>query len=134
MAVENVGNLIGCWTLTTGVNEMRDALAIFYDHFRKWVRAFNDCKSGSYSADADDLLQMLRDRIRPECLMVIGGGLHYGWIRQEAGDGRGHFITSNDRDRSGGLMSVYNIHQGRIAPWWELYVQLADYVQLRFLA
>lgn len=113
---------------------MRDTIEIFRGHFMKWVKAFNQSNSGGHAADADELFQMLGDRIRPECLMILGGGLHDGWIRAESGEGRGYFITSDDRERSGGLVSVYNGGKGQITPWWELYVQLSDYVQLRFVA
>lgn len=95
---------------------MHNTIEIFRGHFFKWVKAFNQSNSDGYTVDADELFQMLRDRIRPECLMILGGGLHDGWIKAEAGEGRGYFITSNDRERSGGLVSVYNVGKGQITP------------------
>lgn len=113
---------------------MRDTIEVFRRHFSKWVKAFNESNGYAHDVDTDELFQMLRDRIRPECLMTLGGGLLDGWIKAESGEGRGYFITSNDRERSDGLVSVYNAGKGQITPWWELYVQLSDYVQLRFVA
>jgi hypothetical protein len=84
-----------------------------------------------FSTNADDLLLQLENRIGGERLGHIGAALLNGWLETE----RGYFIRETNLGKARrGQYTISHQGGGRVAPCWELYVQLADYGWLRTIA
>lgn len=114
---------------------MRDPSDVFRRQFFKWVLEHNkpsrQCPAG-YTADPQSLYEALTAKIPSETLRTIGAAIQDGWL-VTADDGRGYFVMENAAD-SPPQPAVYHVGQGKVIPWWELYVQLAVYVRLRAIA
>lgn len=115
---------------------MQDPLDHFRRQFFRWVEQHNKpskrCPAG-YQADPQALYQELLDRVPAnDYLKPIGRALQDGWLTT-ADDGRGYFVKENAA-ASPPQPAVYHAGGGKIIPWWELYVQLAYYAQLRAIA
>ena len=109
------------------------ALSKFQVEFRKWVLAYNSVKN--VNCDPDTLLERLTDRIPEDRQIHIGAALLNGWLQTEKDPNRGYFIRESDRPgHYGGQPTITNYGNGNHAPWWELFVQLADYGWLRGIA
>lgn len=114
---------------------MRDGLAVFRREFFKWVDAHNKPSKRQplgYQSVPSELFETLQARISDELLRSIGLALQDGWIAT-AQDGRGYFVRETQSD-SPPQPAVYHAGGGKVIPWWELYVQLADYSRLRGIA
>ena len=117
----------------TLVDVQATALDRFHTEFRRWVAAHNEEKG--FATDADKLLSDLKSRIGDESLRQIGGAFIDGWLETE----RGYRIReTNLGDNRSGQVPIANQDKsqigGKVAPCWELYVQLADYGRLRRVA
>jgi hypothetical protein len=115
---------------------MRDTLDIFRTHFFRWVREHNRPSRrvpAGYQVVPEDLYALLRSRIPDECLRRIGSAIQDGWLESEEAVDRTYFIREGGGNRSG-QPTVYHQGGGIVIPWWELYVQLADYAELRAVA
>lgn len=109
------------------------ALQRFEEELRKWVKAHND--HHGYDAQADNLLTALEDRIGIDLLGQIGSGYLNGWLVNETGPGRGYLVKESDRPGpNGGQYTLTHDGGGKVAPCWELYVQLGDYAHIRTVA
>jgi len=114
---------------------VRDGLAVFRREFFKWVDAHNKPSKRQplgYQAVGSELFETLQAKIPDELLRSIGLALQDGWIAT-AEDGRGYFVRETQSD-SPPQPAVYHAGGGKVIPWWELYVQLADYSRLRGIA
>ena len=111
----------------------QSALNRFRHEFRRWVAAHNVEKG--FSSDPDEMLEVLSKRIPIDRQQQIGAALLNGWIETEKEPGRGYFVRESDRTgpRGGQFVLIHQGH-GRVAPCWELFVQLADYGWLRSIA
>lgn len=115
---------------------MRDTLEYFRVQFDRWVREHNKPSRrcpGGYSVIPEELYALLRKRIPEDCLRRIGGAILDGWLETEAAPGRTYFIREGGASRAG-QPTIYHQGEGVVIPWWELYVQLADYAELRAVA
>ena len=111
----------------------KSALSKFQVEFRKWVLAYNTVKN--LNCDPDTLLERLTDRIPEDRQIHIGAALLNGWLETGKDPIRGYFIRESDRPGNrGGQPTITNYGNGNHAPWWELFVQLADYGWLRSIA
>jgi hypothetical protein len=67
--------------------------------------------------------------------MHIGAAILNGWLETEKEPGRGYYVRETDRPgKHGGQPTITHYGNGNHAPWWELFVQLADYGWLRSIA
>ena len=111
----------------------KSALSKFQIEFYKWVSAYNMSKNSN--CDPDNLLERLTDRIPEDRQIHIGSALLNGWLETEKDPIRGYFVRESDRPGyHGGQPTITNYGNGNRAPWWELFVQLADYGWLRSIA
>ena len=111
----------------------KSALSKFQVEFRKWVLAYNSVKN--VNCDPGTLLERLTDRIPEDRQIHIGAALLNGWLETEKNPIRGYFVRESDRPgMRGGQPTITNYGNGNHAPWWELFVQLADYGWLRSIA
>ena len=111
----------------------KSALSKFQAEFRKWVLAYKTVKNSN--CDPDTLLERLTDRIPEDRQIHIGSALLNGWLETEKDPIRGYFIRESDRPGNrGGQPTITNFGNGNHAPWWELFVQLADYGWIRSIA
>ncbi len=111
---------------------MSDSLDVLRQFFFGWVIAHNrpsKRRPEGFDVQPSDLFGLLRERIPEDRLRLIGSGLERGWL-STADDGRGYFIKETAIG-SPPQPTVYHAGGGRVIPWWELYVQLADYVRIR---
>ena len=109
------------------------AIARFRTEFRRWVQSHNAAKG--YGTDAEKLLRTLEARVGKTALTRIGSAYLNGWLQTEPDVGRGYFVREADRPGPrGGQFAVTHQGQGKVAPCWELFVQLADYAWLRTVA
>lgn len=114
---------------------MRAPIEYFRHQFFNWVEQHNRpskrCPKG-YAVDPQSLYDELLARMPLEFLKLIGAALQDGWLTT-ADDGRGYFVKENAAG-SPPQPTVYHAGEGKIIPWWELYIQLAYYAQLRSVA
>ena len=111
----------------------KSALSKFQAEFRKWVLAYNSVKS--VNCDPGTLLERLTDRIPEDRQIHIGSALLNGWLETKKDPIRGYFVRESDRPgMRGGQPTITNYGNGNHAPWWELFVQLADYGWLRSIS
>jgi hypothetical protein len=111
----------------------KSALSKFQAEFRKWVLAYNSVKN--VNCDPDTLLERLTDRIPEDRQIHIGAALLNGWIETEREPNHGYFVRESDRPGNRGVQpTITNYGNGNHSPWWELFVQLADYGWLRSIA
>ena len=111
----------------------KSALSKFQAEMKKWVLAYNSVKN--VNCDPDDLLERLSTRIPEDRQMHIGAALLNGWLEAEKELGRGYYVRETDRPgKKGGQPTITHYGNGNHAPWWELFVQLADYGWLRSIA
>lgn len=106
------------------------ALERFQDEFRRWVAAHNE--KHLFHSDADELLRALQDRIPPDRLTHIGSALLNGWLETDPRPGRGYFVREDGREAQSSHPTL--VGGKKVTPWWELFVQLADYGWLRAIA
>jgi hypothetical protein len=85
-----------------------------------------------FNVEPESLLVELQAQISLELLRLIGAAIHDGWLIT-AEDGRGYFVRETAAD-SPAQPTVYHAGNGKVIPWWELYIQLADYARLREIA
>jgi hypothetical protein len=114
---------------------VRDTLDVFRREFFKWAEAYNQWSKRQalgYHADAGELYESLRARISDEHLRSIGFALQDGWLAT-ANDGRGYSICET-QGKSRPQLAVFHRGGGKVIPWWELYVQLADFARLLGIA
>lgn len=105
----------------------------FQSEFHRWVLAYNAAKNNDH--DPDKLLEALCKRIPEDRQRHIGAALLNGWLETEKEPGRGYFVRETDRPgKHGGQPTITHYGGGNVAPWWELFVQLADYGWLRSIA
>jgi len=110
-----------------------DTLKRFKKEFNAWVRAYN--RTYDYRTNPDELLSKLEKRIPDTTLRQIGGAFENGWLINESEQHRGYFVKESDRPgKRGGLPTITHVGNGIVNPWWELYVQLADYSRIRTVA
>ena len=106
-----------------------NALDRFRTEFRRWVTAHNKAKG--FTADADDLLQQLEETVGEDNLRHVGSGFMNGWLETE----RGYFVRETGLGpKHRGQFAITHQGNGKVAPCWELYIQLADYAWLRTVA
>jgi hypothetical protein len=114
---------------------MRDTLEFFRRNFFNWVSAHNrpskHCPSG-FNVLPEHLFAQLQAQIPSSLLRRIGAAMQDGWLIT-ADDGRGYFIQETV-EGSPPQPTVYHAGNGKVVPWWELYIQLADYARLREIA
>ena len=111
----------------------KSALHRFQNEFHKWVLAYNHAKDTT--SDPDTLLQRLTTRIPEDRQTHIGAALLNGWLETEKSPSRGYYVREMDRPSiHGGQPTITHYGGGNIAPWWELFVHLADYGWLRGVA
>ncbi|HEV2057035.1 MAG TPA: hypothetical protein VGV06_17985 [Methylomirabilota bacterium] len=105
------------------------ALDRFRTEFRRWVAAHNRAKC--FTTNANELLARLEERLGEERLLHIGAAFLNDWLETE----RGYFVREADLgpDRHG-QFTITHQGGGKVAPCWELFVQLADYGWLRTVA
>jgi hypothetical protein len=109
------------------------ALSKFQAEMKKWVFAYNTVKN--VNCDPDNLLKLLSTRIPEDRQIHIGSALLNGWLQTEKESSRGYFVRETDRPgKHGGQPTITHYGNGYHAPWWELFVQLADYGWLRSIA
>jgi hypothetical protein len=109
------------------------ALNRFRNEVKLWVNAYNAAKDER--VDYHEILHNLERRIPEQSLALIGSGFINGWLVKESESGRGYFVKESDRQEArGGLPTLTHVGGGIVNPWWELYVQLADYCRLRTVA
>lgn len=109
------------------------AIERFRRELRRWVGAHNKAKG--YATDPDKLLDALTARFAEERLARIGSAYLNGWLQTETDPGRGYFVREADRPGlRGGQFTITHQGQHKVAPCWELFVQLADYGWLRTIA
>jgi hypothetical protein len=107
------------------------------DRFRRelcrWVQAHNVAKG--YATDPETIFCILQRRIGETRLARIGSAYLNGWLQTESDSGRGYFVREGDRPGGrGGQFTITHQGERRVAPCWELFVQLADYAWLRTVA
>ena len=111
---------------------MRDSLATFDRMFKSWAAAHQ--QASGIPSDASELLGILKQRVPTDTQRLIGSAFINGWLETEDGF-RGYFVRESDRQGNGGGQTMLSHWgDGKIAPCWELYVQLADYAALRTVA
>ena len=111
----------------------KSALSKFQVEFRKWVLAYNTAKT--IDCDPENLLKLLTTRIPEDRQMHIGAAILNGWLEAEKDPNRGYFVRESDRPGNrGGQPTITHNGNGNHAPWWELFIQLADYGWLRGIA
>jgi hypothetical protein len=114
---------------------MRDTLEAFRHHFFAWVVAHNRPNKrfpSGFDIQPESLFAELQAKIPTDLLSLIGAAIKDGWLAT-ANDGRGYFIQETAAG-SPPQPTVYHAGAGKVIPWWELYIQLADYARLRQLA
>jgi hypothetical protein len=114
---------------------MQDTLEIFRRQFFKWTIAHNKPSKhnpAGYKVEPADLYAQLRGkkRIPDECLRRIGAAFHDGWLKT-APDG---YSVVDPKFKGRKHAMIYRRTGEVVIPTWELYVQLADYAHLRFIA
>ncbi|MFC1577644.1 hypothetical protein ACFL36_01405 [Thermodesulfobacteriota bacterium] len=111
----------------------QSALEKLKKEFHRWVNGYNHAKETDL--DPDQLFGMLNDRIPEDRLLHVGAALLNGWLETEKNPMRRYFVRESDRSgERGGQVTITNYGGGLIAPWWELFVQLADYGWIRSVA
>lgn len=109
------------------------AIERFRREFRRWVQAHNRAKG--YTTDPGGFPSTLQGHIGETRLARIGSAYLNGWLETETEPGRGYFVRDSDRPgRRGGQFTITHQGEGKVAPCWELFVQLADYAWLRTVA
>lgn len=112
---------------------MVDAIGRFRQLFVGWVKAHNESKS--YSSDPNAMLERLDARIPAELQKQIGGAFLNGWLRNDDRTGNGYIVRSVEpKGRGVGLNAITGKGKGEAGPWWEFYVQIADFSKLRTMA
>lgn len=107
----------------------------FRRHFFGWVRAHNQPSKrfpAGFNVEPANLFAELQSRISPDLLCLIGAAISDGWL-VTAEHGRGYFVKETAAG-SPPQPTIYHAGDGNVIPWWELYVQLADYARLREVA
>lgn len=111
---------------------MPDSLQTFERLFKAWVKAHQ--LATGIPSDASDLLRTLKQRLPTDTLRLIGSSFINGWLETENSH-RAYFVRESDRKGSGsGQTMLSHWGDGKVAPCWETYVQLADYAGLRTVA
>jgi len=112
---------------------IQTALERLRTEFNTWVKGYNYAKKTEL--DPDQLFEILNDRIPEDQLRHVGAALLNGWLETEKNPMRGYFVRESDRPgERGGQVTITNYGGGVIAPWWELFIQLADYGWIRSIA
>lgn len=110
--------------VSKGARMPRSALERFRRAFRSWVRALVQESGGSLRVEADEVLERLEQCIPESTLVQIGPAFENGWLKSDR-----RRVQGSDCSVSG-QHPVY-ASKGVVVPWWELYLQLADYGRLR---
>lgn len=111
---------------------MQDAISTFDRKFQGWAQAHQ--QATGHASDADALLAALRLKLPGDTLRLIGSAFINGWLTNGEG-ARGYFVRESDRlGPGGGQPMLYHAGGGKVVPWLEAYIQLADYATLRTVA
>lgn len=113
---------------------MVDALNEFRALFVGWVKAHNEAKG--YSSIPEELLEQLDRRIPLDLQRQIGAAFRNGWLKTDTRKGCGYVVRTANPEYTGvGLPAISGGKGGgRSGPWYEFYVQVADYSRLRLAA
>ena len=111
----------------------KSALERLRAEFNVWVKGYDYAKN--IELDSEQLFETLCGRIPDDQLRHVGAALVNGWLETEKHPNRRYFVRESDRPgNSGGQVTLSHYGSGLIAPYWELFVQLADYGWIRSIA
>jgi hypothetical protein len=83
----------------------QSALERLRAEFNKWVAGYNYVKNTEL--DADQLFEVLRERIPEDQLRHVGAALVNGWLETEKNPSKRYFVRESDRPGdSGGQVTI----------------------------